>query len=306
LVSVFDQNNNLISEELISNNQPISPGETISLAPLTIGVSNSSNATSISITLMDANIISPKTYMSSGGKMKNIKIEDIYQDIDSKYDEIPIASDDLRILDFNWKSKARNTQGIIILDLFNDSLFDYSDIIFEIYFLNQRGNTVNKRRFKHNPTIEATKKTKISVNAGIMDFDFSNIQIAIKSAEPKINLKAKKLNNVKTDRESPKTIKDVTRKVIKQEMTASEITESIIILDYDISSNIGFFRLMNLLDEDISEVYIKLENTSNKEKIIKLKMLRARAEKKYLGIDLEDLLGGGDKIISITITKAFK
>ena len=63
---------------------------------------------------------------------------------------------------------------------------------------------------------------------------------------------------------------------------------------------------MNLLDEDISEVYIKLENTSNKEKIIKLKMLRARAEKKYLGIDLEDLLGGGDKIISITITKAFK
>ncbi len=306
LVSVFDQNNNLISEELISNNQPISPGETISLAPLTIGVSNSSNATSISITLMDANIISPKTYMSSGGKMKNIKIEDIYQDIDSKYDEIPIANDDLRILDFNWKSKARNTQGIIILDLFNDSLFDYSDIIFEIYFLNQRGNTVNKRRFKHNPTIEATKKTKISVNAGIMDFDFSNIQIAIKSAEPKINLKAKKLNNVKTDRESPKTIKDVTRKVIKQEMTASEITESIIILDYDISSNIGFFRLMNLLDEDISEVYIKLENTSNKEKIIKLKMLRARAEKKYLGIDLEDLLGGGDKIISITITKAFK
>ena len=112
-----------------------------------------------------------------------------------------------------------------------------------------------------------------------MDFDFSNIQIAIKSAEPKINLKVKKLNNVKTDRESPKTIKDVTRKVIKQEMTASEITESIIILDYDISSNIGFFRLMNLLDEDISEVYIKLENTSNKEKIIKLKMLRARAEK---------------------------
>ena len=63
---------------------------------------------------------------------------------------------------------------------------------------------------------------------------------------------------------------------------------------------------MNISDEDINKIQIKLVNSSGKEKIITLGGLKSNSEKKFMSVDLSDLLIGNNQITSINVHKAFK
>ena len=146
LISIYDRNDNKISEETLINSNPIAPGEIISIAPLTLGIKMMENANIVRLKIIDAEMISPKNYVASGGLIKEIKIENIYNESVKK---ISIPSDDLEIIKYSWDSKVRNTIGSIDLKIYNNSNYDYNNIIFEVYFLNERGNAINKRRYKY-------------------------------------------------------------------------------------------------------------------------------------------------------------
>ena len=78
LISIYDKGENKISEETLIHPTPIAPGEIISIAPLTLGINMADNASMIKLSIIDAEMISPKTYIASGGLMKEIEIKDIY------------------------------------------------------------------------------------------------------------------------------------------------------------------------------------------------------------------------------------
>ena len=59
-------------------------------------------------------------------------------------------------------------------------------------------------------------------------------------------------------------------------------------------------------EEDINKLEIKLKTSSGKEKIIIIRGLKSNSERKFMNIDLGDLLIDNDRIISISIQKAFK
>ena len=75
LISIFDKNENKISEEILISSNPIAPGEIISIAPLTLGIKMMENANIVRLKIIDAEMISPKNYVASGGLIKEIKIE---------------------------------------------------------------------------------------------------------------------------------------------------------------------------------------------------------------------------------------
>lgn len=301
LISIFDKNENKISEETLISSNPIAPGEIISIAPLTLGIKMMENANIVSLKIIDAEMISPKTYVASGGLIKEIKIENIYNESVKK---ISIPSDDLEIIKYSWDSKVRNTIGLIDLKIYNNSNYDYKNIIFEVYFLNERGNAINKRRYKYKEDyIIANKEKIIKVDTGILDFDFSSIEISVISAESKIS----NVENAKNVKQLPLRVKETqVDESSHVEMEQTEIAESIVILDYDFKENIKYLKLMNLSDEDINKLEIKLKTSSGKEKIIIIRGLKSNSERKFMNIDLGDLLIDNDRIISISIQKAFK
>lgn len=301
LISIFDKNENKISEETLISSNPIAPGEIISIAPLTLGIKMMENANIVSLKIIDAEMISPKTYVASGGLVKEIKIENIYNESVKK---ISIPSDDLEIIKYSWDSKVRNTIGLIDLKIYNNSNYDYKNIIFEVYFLNERGNAINKRRYKYKEDyIIANKEKIIKVDTGILDFDFSSIEISVISAESKIS----NVENAKNVKQLPLRVKETqVDESSHVEMEQTEIAESIVILDYDFKENIKYLKLMNLSDEDINKLEIKLKTSSGKEKIIIIRGLKSNSERKFMNIDLGDLLIDNDRIISISIQKAFK
>ena len=301
LISIFDKNENKISEETLISSNPIAPGEIISIAPLTLGIKMMENANIVSLKIIDAEMISPKTYVASGGLVKEIKIENIY---DESVKKISIPSDDLEIIKYSWDSKVRNTIGLIDLKIYNNSNYDYKNIIFEVYFLNERGNAINKRRYKYKEDyIIANKEKIIKVDTGILDFDFSSIEISVISAESKIS----NVENAKNVKQLPLRVKETqVDESSYVEMEQTEIAESIVILDYDFKENIKYLKLMNLSDEDINKLEIKLKTSSGKEKIIIIRGLKSNSERKFMNIDLGDLLINNDRIISISIQKAFK
>lgn len=301
LISIFDKNENKISEETLISSNPIAPGEIISIAPLTLGIKMMENANIVSLKIIDAEMISPKTYVASGGLVKEIKIENIYNESVKK---ISIPSDDLEIIKYSWDSKVRNTIGLIDLKIYNNSNYDYKNIIFEVYFLNERGNAINKRRYKYKEDyIIANKEKIIKVDTGILDFDFSSIEISVISAESKIS----NVENAKNVKQLPLRVKETqVDESSYVEMEQTEIAESIVILDYDFKENIKYLKLMNLSDEDINKLEIKLKTSSGKEKIIIIRGLKSNSERKFMNIDLGDLLIDNDLVISISIQKAFK
>lgn len=301
LISIFDKNENKISEETLISSNPIAPGEIISIAPLTLGIKMMENANIVSLKIIDAEMISPKTYVASGGLVKEIKIENIYNESVKK---ISIPSDDLEIIKYSWDSKVRNTIGLIDLKIYNNSNYDYKNIIFEVYFLNERGNAINKRRYKYKEDyIIANKEKIIKVDTGILDFDFSSIEISVISAESKIS----NVENAKNVKQLPLRVKETqVDESSHVEMEQTEIAESIVILDYDFKENIKYLKLMNLSDEDINKLEVKLKTSSGKEKIIIIRGLKSNSERKFMNIDLGDLLIDNDRIISISIQKAFK
>ena len=301
LISIYDKGENKISEEILIHPTPIAPGEIISIAPLTLGINMADNASFIKLSIIDAEMISPKTYIASGGLMKEIEIKDIYNESIKK---ISIPSDDLEIIKYSWDSKVRNTIGLIDLEIYNNSNYDYKNILFEIYFLNERGNTINKRRYKYKKNyIIANDEKVIKLTTGILDFDFSNIEISIISADSRIT----DIENTKKIKQLPLQINET---VINEksyiEMEEVEISESIIILQYDFKTNLKYLKLMNISDEDINKIQIKLVNSSGKEKIITLGGLKSNSEKKFMSVDLSDLLIGNNQITSINVHKAFK
>ncbi len=301
LISIYDKGENKISEETLIHPTPIAPGEIISIAPLTLGINMADNASMIKLSIIDAEMISPKTYLASGGLMKEIEIKDIYNESIKK---ISIPSDDLEIIKYSWDSKVRNTIGLIDLEIHNNSNYDYKNILFEIYFLNERGNTVNKRRYKYKKDyIIANDKKLIKVTTGILDFDFSNIEISIISADSRIT----DIENTKEIKQLPLQIKEAAiNEKSYIEMQEDEISESIIILQYDFKSNLKYLKLMNISDEDINKIQIKLVNSSGIEKIITIGGLKSNSEKKFMSVDLSDLLIDNNQITSINVHKAFK
>ena len=301
LISIYDKGENKISEETLIYPTPIAPSEIISIAPITLGINMGDNASKVKLSIIDAEMISPKTYIASGGLMKEIEIKDIYNESIKK---ISIPSDDLEIIKYSWDSKVRNTIGLIDLEIYNNSNYDYKNILFELYFLNERGNTINKRRYKYKENyIIANNEKIIKVDTGILDFDFSNIEISIISADSRIT----NTENTKNIKELPSQIdKTVINKKSYIEMEEAEIAESIIILQYDFKTNLKYLKIMNLSDEDINKIQIKLTNSVDKEKIITLGSLKSNSEKKFMNMDLSDLLIDSNEITSITVHKAFK
>ena len=63
---------------------------------------------------------------------------------------------------------------------------------------------------------------------------------------------------------------------------------------------------MNLSDEDVNKLEIKLKTDLGKEKIIIIRGLKSNSERKFMNIDLGDLLIDNDLVTSISIQKAFK
>ena len=60
------------------------------------------------------------------------------------------------------------------------------------------------------------------------------------------------------------------------------------------------------MNEDINKIQIKLVNSSGTEKIITIGGLKSNSERKFMNIDLGDLLIDNDLVTSISIQKAFK
>ena len=136
-----------------------------------------------------------------------------------------------------------------------------------------------------------------------MDFDFSNIEISIISADSRIT----DIENTKEIKQLPLQIKEAAiNEKSYIEMQEDEISESIIILQYDFKSNLKYLKLMNISDEDINKIQIKLVNSSGKEKIITIGGLKSNSEKKFMSVDLSDLLIDNNQITSINVHKAFK
>ena len=259
------------------------------------------NANIVRLKIIDAEMISPKNYLASGGLIKEIKIENIYNESVKK---ISIPSDDLEIIKYSWDSKVRNTIGSIDLKIYNNSNYDYNNIIFEVYFLNERGNAINKRRYKYKEDyIIANNEKIIKVDTGILDFDFSSIEISVISADSKIS----NLENAKNVKQLPLRVNETqVDESSYVEMEQVEIAESIVILDYDFKENIKYLKLMNLSDEDVNKLEIKLKTDLGKEKIIIIRGLKSNSERKFMNIDLGDLLIDNDLVTSISIQKAFK
>ena len=306
-VILYDSNDSLISEEKIFSKRPISPGEEITLGPITIGAVGTEKAEYIKLSILDAELISPKVYVKEGGAQQDLSI---FESDDSYLSDVPIILKDLDINNFDWVTKAKNTIGFLSLNIENTSNFDYSNIVFEIYFLNERGSTINKRNFKYKKsTILAKSSEIIKINAGLIDFDFSNIEIVIISGDSILN------NNVKNklQENSSKNIK--TREIKKTNIEQPEslveledlnLEEYIIVVDYLFDKQTSSFRIMNLSDFDLKEIKLKVTNNNNEELLFSLKNIKKRSEKRYFGLkplNFKDLDG---KKLKINVISAFK
>ena len=78
----------------------------------------------------DADLISSKAYIELGG------INKVSQSQVNDFNKIPIILSDLNIKNYKWISNASNTLGILNVEILNESYFDYTNVVFEVYFMN--------------------------------------------------------------------------------------------------------------------------------------------------------------------------
>ena len=306
----LDSKNKPVGETIYLNSNPISPGETVSIENFVIGSSLSNNSYKINIKVNDAELISAKAYVELGGINKVSQLQG------DSFNEIPIILSDLNIKNYKWISNASNTMGILNIEISNESYFDYSNVVFEVYFLNSNGSTINKRRAKSKKEIFFAKSTQdAQLSVGLMDFKFSSIEIAIirgDSSLDKEKLSKDSSNKVVKQPNIEPSSKLKTNSVDSklngsfQELTTTEITENIIIVSSSYTNSNASIKLLNLANYEIFDVILEVSTADGKSIRFTINRLNPRSERTFFGIELNQLdIAKGQKI-NFNIVKANK
>jgi hypothetical protein len=307
----LDSKNNPVGETVYLNNNPISPGEKVSVENFVIGSSFANNSSKINIKINDADLISSKAYNELGG------INQVSQPQADDFNKIPIILSDLNIKNYKWISNASNTLGILNVEILNESYFDYSNVVFEVYFMNSNGSTINKRRAKSKNDIFFAKSIQdAQVSVGLMDFKFSSIEIAIISGDSSLD-KEKLIKDSFDKKIEQKANTDVSSKSNRnssesepsgalQELNSTEIIENIIIVNSTYTSSRASIKVLNLADYEIFDLILEISTTNGNTILFPIKKLKPRSEKTFYGIKLNELdIKDGQKI-SFKIIKANK
>tara|TARA_E500000075_G_scaffold76546_1_gene68877 strand:- start:1542 stop:3053 length:1512 start_codon:yes stop_codon:yes gene_type:complete len=307
----LDSKNNPVGETVYLNNNPISPGEKVSVENFVIGSSFANNSSKINIKINDADLISSKAYNELGG------INQVSQPQADDFNKIPIILSDLNIKNYKWISNASNTLGILNVEVLNESYFDYSNVVFEVYFMNSNGSTINKRRAKSKNDIFFAKSIQdAQVSVGLMDFKFSSIEMAIISGDSSLD-KEKLIKDSFDKKIEQKANTDVSSKSNRnssesepsgalQELNSTEIIENIIIVNSTYTSSRASIKVLNLADYEIFDLILEISTTNGNTILFPIKKLKPRSEKTFYGIKLNELdIKDGQKI-SFKIIKANK
>ena len=73
------------------------------------------------------------------------------------------------------------------VEILNESYFDYTNVVFEVYFMNSNGSTINKEEQNPKDIFFAKSTQDAQVSVGLMDFKFSSIEIAIISGDSSLD-----------------------------------------------------------------------------------------------------------------------
>jgi len=306
----LDSKNKPVGETIYLNSNPISPGETVSIENFVIGSSLSNNSYKINIKVNDAELISAKAYVELGGINKVSQLQG------DSFNEIPIILSDLNIKNYKWISNASNTMGILNIEISNESYFDYSNVVFEVYFLNSNGSTINKRRAKSKKEIFFAKSTQdAQLSVGLMDFKFSSIEIAIIRGDSSLDKeklskdssnKVFKQSNIEPSSELKTNSVDSKLNGSFQELTTTEITENIIIVSSSYTNSNASIKLLNLANYEIFDVILEVSTADGKSIRFPINRLNPRSERTFFGIELNQLdIAKGQKI-NFNIVKANK
>ena len=307
----LDSKNNPVGETIYLNSNPISPGEKVSIENFVIGSSSANNSSKINIKVNDADLISSKAYIELGG------INQVSQSQTNDFNKIPIILSDLNIKNYKWISNASNTLGILNVEILNESYFDYTNVVFEVYFMNSNGSTINKRRAKSKKDIFFAKSTQdAQVSVGLMDFKFSSIEIAIISGDSSLD-KEKLIKDSSDKKIVQKANTDVSSKLESdssdsklsgalQELTSTEIIENIIIVSTTYTSSSGSIKVLNLADYDLFDLTLEVSAKDGKSIMFPIKRLNSRSERTFFGINLNELDIIDGQYINFKIIKASK
>ena len=306
----LDSKNKPVGETIYLNSNPISPGETVSIENFVIGSSLSNNSYKINIKVNDAELISAKAYVELGGINKVSQLQG------DSFNEIPIILSDLNIKNYKWISNASNTMGILNIEISNESYFDYSNVVFEVYFLNSNGSTINKRRAKSKKEIFFAKSTQdAQLSVGLMDFKFSSIEIAIIRGDSSLDKeklskdssnKVVEQSNIKPSSKLKTNSVDSKLNGSFQELTTTEITENIIIVSSSYTNSNASIKLLNLANYAIFDVILEGSTADGKSIRFTINRLNPRSERTFFGIELNQLDIAKGQEINFNIVKANK
>lgn len=287
-INFLDQKGNSIKSVPFKVRGVIGPKETRNVENFQvpgIGIDYFSN---VQLSVFKGELINYREYLEKGGKSKFVKLSD-FQDVA----DTPLPRKDLKINKFTIVNKSRSTIGLMTIDLSNKSRYEYENLVLEMRFINSGGNTISSKKIKIKEKIKPFSERIFSeVNFGIVDNDFSKINLTILSASmigSSPELKKVETKDSVGRLENKNYDNDKASQLIK-----FDSNEEILVLDANIG-RLASLKILNLSNHRIFNPTFKLILLDDKSKVLKTLrfklsgFIEPKSERTYRSIEIDNL-----------------